>query len=112
MASSPALSIPVGGETIRYRGRFDQELIDPPKEARHGAFAARPASSASTTSRSASRITEIEGFLPGRLFEFLGFEISEEYPQTIGWTNGKTPVLDRAGRGPQDPEDRRRGSNT
>ena len=26
----------------------------------------------------------------GRLFEFLGFEISDEYPQTIGWTNGKT----------------------
>ena len=26
----------------------------------------------------------------GRLFEFLGFEISDEYPDTIGWTNGKT----------------------
>lgn len=26
----------------------------------------------------------------GRLFEFLGFEISDEYPSTIGWTNGKT----------------------
>ena len=26
----------------------------------------------------------------GRLFEFLGFEISDEYPNTIGWTNGKT----------------------
>ena len=26
----------------------------------------------------------------GRLFEFLGFEISDEYPGTIGWTNGKT----------------------
>jgi catechol 2,3-dioxygenase-like lactoylglutathione lyase family enzyme len=25
-----------------------------------------------------------------RLFEFLGFEISDEYPSTIGWTNGKT----------------------
>ena len=25
-----------------------------------------------------------------RLFEFLGFEISDEYPGTIGWTNGKT----------------------
>lgn len=25
-----------------------------------------------------------------RLFEFLGFEISDEYPDTIGWTNGKT----------------------
>jgi catechol 2,3-dioxygenase-like lactoylglutathione lyase family enzyme len=25
-----------------------------------------------------------------RLFEFLGFEISDEYPNTIGWTNGKT----------------------
>ena len=24
------------------------------------------------------------------LFEFLGFEISDEYPNTIGWTNGKT----------------------
>ena len=26
----------------------------------------------------------------GRLFEHLGFEISDEYPNTIGWTNGKT----------------------
>lgn len=25
-----------------------------------------------------------------KLFEFLGFEISDEYPGTIGWTNGKT----------------------
>ena len=25
-----------------------------------------------------------------RLFEVLGFEISDEYPNTIGWTNGKT----------------------
>jgi catechol 2,3-dioxygenase-like lactoylglutathione lyase family enzyme len=26
----------------------------------------------------------------GRLFTFLGFEISDEYPEMIGWTNGKT----------------------
>src|SRR5215470_14664267 len=26
----------------------------------------------------------------GRLFTFLGFEISDEYPDAIGWTNGKT----------------------
>jgi catechol 2,3-dioxygenase-like lactoylglutathione lyase family enzyme len=26
----------------------------------------------------------------GRLFGFLGFEVSDEYPDTIGWTNGKT----------------------
>ncbi len=25
-----------------------------------------------------------------RLFSFLGFELSDEYPDTIGWTNGKT----------------------
>ena len=25
-----------------------------------------------------------------RLFDFLGFEISDEYPGTIGWTNGRT----------------------
>lgn len=25
-----------------------------------------------------------------RLFDFLGFEISDEYPNTIGWTNGRT----------------------
>jgi len=25
-----------------------------------------------------------------KLFGFLGFEISDEYPETIGWTNGKT----------------------
>jgi len=26
----------------------------------------------------------------GRLFDFLGFEISDEYEDAIGWTNGKT----------------------
>ena len=26
----------------------------------------------------------------GRLFDFLGFELSDEYPDMIGWTNGKT----------------------
>lgn len=26
----------------------------------------------------------------GRLFGFLGFEISDEYADTIGWTNGRT----------------------
>jgi catechol 2,3-dioxygenase-like lactoylglutathione lyase family enzyme len=26
----------------------------------------------------------------GKLFEFLGFDISDEYPNTIGWTNGHT----------------------
>ncbi len=26
----------------------------------------------------------------GRLFDFLGFEISDEYDDAIGWTNGKT----------------------
>jgi len=26
----------------------------------------------------------------GRLFEFLGFELSDEYSNTIGWTNGRT----------------------
>jgi catechol 2,3-dioxygenase-like lactoylglutathione lyase family enzyme len=26
----------------------------------------------------------------GRLFEFLGFEVLDEYPGQIGWTNGKT----------------------
>jgi catechol 2,3-dioxygenase-like lactoylglutathione lyase family enzyme len=26
----------------------------------------------------------------GKLFEFLGFEISDEYSDTIGWTNGRT----------------------
>jgi catechol 2,3-dioxygenase-like lactoylglutathione lyase family enzyme len=26
----------------------------------------------------------------GRLFRFLGFEVSEEYDDAIGWTNGKT----------------------
>ena len=25
-----------------------------------------------------------------KLFEFLGFEVSEEYAEAIGWTNGKT----------------------
>ncbi|MGH7120845.1 MAG: VOC family protein [Acetobacteraceae bacterium] len=26
----------------------------------------------------------------GKLFAFLGFELSDEYPDAIGWTNGKT----------------------
>jgi catechol 2,3-dioxygenase-like lactoylglutathione lyase family enzyme len=26
----------------------------------------------------------------GKLFTFLGFEVSDEYPGTIGWTNGST----------------------
>jgi catechol 2,3-dioxygenase-like lactoylglutathione lyase family enzyme len=26
----------------------------------------------------------------GKLFTFLGFKVSEEYPDTIGWTNGQT----------------------
>lgn len=26
----------------------------------------------------------------GKLFKFLGFEVSDEYPGTIGWTNGDT----------------------
>jgi catechol 2,3-dioxygenase-like lactoylglutathione lyase family enzyme len=26
----------------------------------------------------------------GRLFKFLGFEVSDEYDDAIGWTNGKT----------------------
>ena len=26
----------------------------------------------------------------GKLFAFLGFEVSDEYPAMIGWTNGKT----------------------
>ena len=26
----------------------------------------------------------------GRLFDFLGFKVLDEYPEAIGWTNGKT----------------------
>jgi catechol 2,3-dioxygenase-like lactoylglutathione lyase family enzyme len=39
-----------------------------------------------------------------RLFEFLGFEISEEYDEAIGWTNGKT----RFWIGPADAEGQKR----
>ncbi|HJS86731.1 MAG TPA: VOC family protein [Acetobacteraceae bacterium] len=39
----------------------------------------------------------------GRLFAFLGFEVSDEYPDAIGWTNGKT----RFWIGPADAEARR-----
>jgi catechol 2,3-dioxygenase-like lactoylglutathione lyase family enzyme len=38
-----------------------------------------------------------------RLFTFLGFEISDEYPDAIGWTNGKT----RFWIGPADAQGRR-----
>ncbi len=39
----------------------------------------------------------------GRLFGFLGFEVSDEYDDAIGWTNGKT----RFWIGPADAEGRR-----
>src|SRR5215470_1387152 len=39
----------------------------------------------------------------GRLFAFLGFELSDEYPDAIGWTNGKT----RFWIGPADAEGRK-----
>ena len=48
------------------------------------------ASSASTIFPSGSATIEKSKAFYGRLFEFLGFEISDEYPSTIGWTNGKT----------------------
>lgn len=38
----------------------------------------------------------------GKLFTFLGFEVSEEYEDAIGWTNGKT----RFWIGPADREGR------
>ncbi len=40
----------------------------------------------------------------GRLFDFLGFEVSDEYGDAIGWTNGKT----RFWIGPADEEGRKR----
>ena len=40
----------------------------------------------------------------GRLFTFLGFELSDEYQDAIGWTNGKT----RFWIGPADAEGRKR----
>jgi catechol 2,3-dioxygenase-like lactoylglutathione lyase family enzyme len=41
----------------------------------------------------------------GRLFAFLGFEVSDEYPEMIGWTNGKT----RYWITPADAEGQKRG---
>ena len=40
----------------------------------------------------------------GKLFAFLGFEVSDEYPDAIGWTNGTT----RFWIGPADAEGRSR----
>jgi catechol 2,3-dioxygenase-like lactoylglutathione lyase family enzyme len=40
----------------------------------------------------------------GRLFEFLGFKVLDEYADAIGWTNGKT----RFWIGPADAEGRKR----
>ena len=40
----------------------------------------------------------------GSLFEFLGFEVSDEYENAIGWTNGKT----RCWISPADAEGRKR----
>ena len=39
-----------------------------------------------------------------RLFAFLGFELSDEYPDAIGWTNGKT----RFWIGPADAQGKKR----
>ena len=39
----------------------------------------------------------------GKLFEFLGFKVSDEYEDAIGWTNGKT----RFWIGPADAEGRK-----
>src|SRR4051794_27747328 len=44
----------------------------------------------------------------GRLFTFLGFEISDEYEDAIGWTNGKT----RFWIGPADEAGRKRPYRT
>jgi catechol 2,3-dioxygenase-like lactoylglutathione lyase family enzyme len=41
----------------------------------------------------------------GKLFEFLGFKVLDEYADAIGWTNGKT----RFWIGPTDAEGRKRG---
>ena len=51
------------------------------------------------------RVSDYERFKAfyGRLFEFLGFEVSDEYPDAIGWTNGKT----RFWIGPADAEGRK-----
>jgi catechol 2,3-dioxygenase-like lactoylglutathione lyase family enzyme len=40
----------------------------------------------------------------GKLFAFLGFKVSDEYPDAIGWTNGKT----RFWIGPADAEGKAR----
>ena len=44
----------------------------------------------------------------GKLFEFLGFEISDEYPEHDRLDQRQDPLLDRAGRGPQELPHRRR----
>jgi catechol 2,3-dioxygenase-like lactoylglutathione lyase family enzyme len=44
----------------------------------------------------------------GQLFEFLGFEVSDEYEDAIGWTNGKT----RFWIGPADEAGRKRKHRT
>ena len=41
----------------------------------------------------------------GKLFKFLGFKVLDEYPDAIGWTNGKT----RFWIGPADEEGKARG---
>jgi len=40
----------------------------------------------------------------GKLFDFLGFKVLDEYPDAIGWTNGKT----RFWIGPADAQGRKR----
>ena len=66
-------------------------MARPKSRPKSGPNPARPrASSASTTSPSGSATTQKSKAFYGKLFEFLGFEISDEYPSTIGWTNGKT----------------------
>ena len=57
-----------------------------------GAPMAKPASKVVGIDHISIRVSNYEKSKAfyGRLFEFLGFEISDEYPNTIGWTNGKT----------------------
>src|ERR1700731_4470602 len=88
-------------ETIRYPDRCDHRNSNSPG----GAAMPRATSKVVGIDHISIRVSDYarsKAFY-GRLFEFLGFEISDEYDDAIGWTNGKT----RFWIGPADAEGRR-----
>src|SRR5260370_40472494 len=93
MVSPPACPSLDGLETIRHPGRCDHRNPASVSEERLMARPkSRPTSKVVGIDHISIRVSDYQKSKTfyGRLFEFLGFEISDEYPNTVGLTNGKT----------------------